>query len=220
MKNVGYYVCMRLFLSSQAISAEQATAFKDLVAKPDSAGPISFALIENAGDVYEEDKKEWMHINCREIMSHNFDVTHVDLREYVNKKDQLHKDLAGYDVIWLGGGNTYYLRWLLKETGADVVIRNLVKSGTVYGGGSAGAVVAGPTLDNFQDADDPQKAPELILEGLRLSEYVVVPHWQNEKFASVMKHAQSQLAKQGFQTVPITDEQAVIIVDDATPRII
>jgi len=68
----------------------------------------------------------------------------VDLRNWRNKREALREKLASKDVIWLGGGNTYYLRWILKETGADDIIINLVQQGKVYAGWSAGAMVAGP----------------------------------------------------------------------------
>ena len=50
------------------------------------------------------------------------------------------------DAIWISGGNGYYLRWILKETGTDTFIRELLKKGVVYSGWSAGACIAGPTL--------------------------------------------------------------------------
>lgn len=114
------------------------------------------------------------------------------------------------DVIWLGGGNTYYLRWLLRETRADVMIQGLVSQGKVYGGGSAGAIVAGPTLKYFDEADDPSLAPERIDKGLGLTDIVVVPHWQNEKFGDIVARAADKLEKDGYHIQPLTDEQALI----------
>lgn len=200
---------MRLFLSSMAISATQAPAFTALVGKEPSA--ITLALIENAADVYDDDSVDWVDENRAAIMSHGYEVEIVDLRKYKSNTAALRTKLSSKDAIWLGGGNTYYLRWILRETGADTIIQELVAAGTVYGGGSAGALVAGPTIDYFQKADDPANAPEVILDGLHLTETVVVPHIGNEKYGIIMLEADKQLQANGYNTICIDDSQACII---------
>ena len=67
-----------------------------------------------------------------------------------NDQKSLTSKLSSKDALWHGGGNTFYLRWILSNTGADEVITKLVRHGLVYGGGSAGAIVAGPTLKYFE----------------------------------------------------------------------
>src|SRR3982750_3938999 len=137
---------MKLFLASLAINDQQAAELAKLVGK-DQKG-IKLVLIENAADP-DGERPEWAMQNRAAIQSHEFDVEIIDLREYCNKTTELKEKLAAKDVIWCGGGNTFYLRWLLEDTGAAAIIRELVEGGTVYGGGSAGAIVAGPTLKHF-----------------------------------------------------------------------
>jgi dipeptidase E len=103
------------------------------------------------------------------------------------------------------------LRWILQDTGADEIIKELVSKGTVYGGGSAGAIVAGPTLKHFEDADNPSDSPELILEGLNLTNIVVVPHADNAKYGKAMKKINTLLKKDGYSTITITDQEGVLI---------
>lgn len=204
---------MKLFLSSMAISYSQGKAFLDLVGK-EKVTDVSIALIENAADVYEEGKKDWVYESRDSISAHGFKVDLVDLEDYRQGDKGLLQRLEQADAIWLGGGNTYYLRWILKETRADSIITGLVKRGKVYGGGSAGAIVAGPTLKYFEPADDPDKAPEQITDGLGLSETVVVPHWGNEKYGQIMEDINKKLIYAGFKTITISDEQALIIDGD------
>ena len=199
---------MKLFLSSQAISEAQAPYLVKLVGKP--AAQIKLALIENAADV-ERGSKTWLARNRALITSHGFDVELVDLKDYRGKPDALRQKLAHKDVVWLGGGNTFYLRWLLRETGTDELITELVKQGVVYGGGSAGAIVAGPTLKHFEAADEPHKAPELLLAGLQLTNTVVVPHADNEKYAPIVKVIAEKLQADGYQTALLTDAQALVV---------
>jgi dipeptidase E len=204
---------MKLFLSSMAISSDQGSAFLRLTGK-DNAQDVKIALIENAGDVEAVDAA-WKHRNRDAIQALGYQIDLVDLREYLDGKKQVSPQLEKADAIWLGGGNTYYLRWILHETKADIAIQHLVQSGKVYGGGSAGAIVAGPTLKYFEKADDPQKAPEHLIEGLGLIDTVVIPHWQNEKYGQTMRDdVHVNLEAEGYKTVCITDEQALVIDGD------
>ena len=191
-----------------AISAEQGDAFARLVGKQPK--DIKLALIENAADVYDDDSTDWADENREAIKARGYQVELLDLRNFKSNPKSLQEKLASKDAIWLGGGNTFYLRWVLKDTGADEIIRRLVSNGTVYGGGSAGAIVAGPTLKHFEDADDPHDSPSIVLEGLHLTDTVVVPHVANEKYGKAMEKIEARLKRDGYNTIAITDDQAVV----------
>lgn len=184
------------------------------LADKDAPETIKVALIENAADVYEENRKAWMYDDRRSIQACKFQVDLVDLNDYRRNREGLLERLGEADIIWLGGGNVYYLRWMLKETGADSMIIKLVRHGKVYGGGSAGAIIAGPTINYFQSADEPGHAPEIILDGLGFTETVVIPHWANEKYGYVMESIKGKLQEAQFKTVEINDEQALVISDE------
>lgn len=202
---------MKLFLSSQAISKDQAPYLVKLVGKP--AKDIKLALIENAADV-EHGPRPWLIRNREWIMSHGFDVELVDLNEFRGNPAELKEKLASTDVVWFGGGNTYYLRWLLRETGADQILPELLNRGLVYGGGSAGAIVVGPTLRYFEIADDTNEAPEILLDGLGLTETVVLPHADNQKYAPIMQDIRQKLETEGYKTVPLSDDRALVVNGD------
>jgi len=207
---------VKLFLSSQAISPEQAPHLIKLVGKP--AKNIKIAVIENAADV-EEGPKAWLIRNRQMIESHGFNVEYVDLRKYARDLGALRTKLANKDVVWFGGGNTFYLRWLLRDTGIENIIKDLVKNGKVYGGGSAGAIIAGPTLHYFEAADDPKVSPGVIYEGLSLTGKVVVPHADNARYAAITQGINDKLKADGYRTVLLTDVQA-LVVDGNEERVI
>ncbi|HSW74386.1 MAG TPA: Type 1 glutamine amidotransferase-like domain-containing protein [Candidatus Saccharimonadales bacterium] len=207
---------MKLFLSSQAISKGQAPYLLDLVAKP--AKSIRLAVIENAADV-ETGSKAWLLRNRHMIESHGFEVEYVDLRKYAQDLEPLRAKLAAKDVLWFGGGNTFYLRWLLRSTGAENIIKELVHGGTVYGGGSAGAIIAGPTLHYFEAADEPQVSPGIIYEGLSFTDKVIVPHIDNKKYAPIIQEVEDKLKADGYQTVPLADAQA-LVVDGVSEKVV
>ena len=207
---------MKLFLSSQAISKEQAPHLTELVGKP--AGSIRLAAIENAADV-EAGPKPWLLRNRQMIESHGFDVKYVDLRHYASDIESLQRTLTDRDVLWFGGGNTFYLRWLIHDLGIENILRNFIEGEKVYGGGSAGSIIAGPTLKHFEAADDIRESPEVLWGGLALTDKVILPHMDNAKYASLMREIDDKLQADGYQTVPLTDMQA-LVVDGSNGKVI
>ena len=136
----------------------------------------------------------------------------VDLRDWRSDREALAARLGGFDVLLLTGGNPYYLRSLMALTGADSIITDLVRQGTVYAGASAAAVVAGPTLRHFDDElDDPGQAEVLIWEGLGLTDVVIAPHVDNPDFGDGCRRAGDLCATDGYPVRRLTDAQSLVI---------
>jgi dipeptidase E len=70
--------------------------------------------------------------------------------------------LSMLDIIWLCGGNTPYFRYISRETGFDTIIAGFIQPGIIYGGESAGAIIATPTIKYVDIVDDPSEAPVYI----------------------------------------------------------
>lgn len=198
----------KLFLYSLALSPRQAQHLTQLIGK--EPGDITFALIENAADVIPN-SNEWLGGFRMMLESNGYQLERFDLRDWKDQKDQLRQQLLSKDVIWLGGGNTFYLRWILKDTGVDKVIQDFVRNGKVYAGWSAGAVVAGPTLKYFESMDDTGQSPEMIFDGMNLTDTVVVPHLDNKEFAEDARIANCHLLHDGYQTITLKDDQVLLI---------
>jgi peptidase E len=162
---------MRLLLTSFTTSEEHDAVLAGLIGKAPSETRVAY--IENAHDVYDDE--ESLDHGRQDLKSKGYDVELVDLRQWRADRAGLREKLAGKDLFALAGANPFYLRWLMKVTGADEIITDLVRQGTVYGGASAAAVVAGPTLRYFDNQDDPNAAEEVIWDGLNLTQTVVVP---------------------------------------------
>lgn len=88
-------------------------------------------------------------------------------------------ELDAADCIYVAGGESFRLLYGLKFTGADQLLVEAVQSGKPYAGSSAGAIIAGPSVEPASVMDDPSVAPQLTdYSGLNLTEFVVVPHAQ------------------------------------------
>ena len=99
-------------------------------------------------------------------------VTDTPHQELVNT-------LSSVDGIYIASGSAFDLLQRLRSTGADHVIKDAVHNGVIYMGSSAGAIIAGPSIEPLSVMDDPTEAPELSdYRGLGLVPHVVIPHAQ------------------------------------------
>jgi dipeptidase E len=207
---------MKLLLySDYKLSAEQLDVLIDLVGKPPQ--DITIAAITNSVDVYDD--TDWVKESVSSLEGKGSQAEKIDLRQYRGNSNGLRDKLASKDVIWISGGHTYYLRWLLRETGADEIITDLVRGGKVYSGWSAGACVAGVNIQYFEFSDDPKDAPEMIYEGLGLINAVILPHMNSDDFIAGMTEANEKFNAEGYTTYPLNDGQAVV-VNDGAPKVI
>lgn len=79
--------------------------------------------------------------NRRQKMNElNFSFTDIDIAGL--NESELKKALDGHDIVFVEGGNTYYLLKVVRESGFDKVIKDLISQGVVYIGSSAGAYIA------------------------------------------------------------------------------
>jgi dipeptidase E len=199
----------KLFLYSLSVSPGQCRELTRLAAK--EPGQIKIAVIENAADIIPN-SRDWLGGFRDMLTSNGYRIEIIDLRTWMDDRTALQEKLRSKDVLWLGGGHTYYLRWILKKSGADQMIKELVNNGKVYAGWSAGAIMAGPTTLYFDAmGDNPDDAPEYITESLQLTEIVIVPHMNNPDFAEGAAKTNGLLIKAGFKTCTLKDDEVLVV---------
>ena len=129
-------------------------------------------------------------------------------------RERIEESLTKSDMIFVGGGNTFFLLQELKKSGADQILIREVNKGKLYVGESAGAVVAAPDIGYSAQMDCPGKAPELTeYSGLGLVDFYVVPHLGNED----MGEGAERIIEKYSGTLDlkvITDYQAILVEDD------
>lgn len=198
----------KLFLYSMNLSAGQVALLTTLTGK--DAGDVRIVLVENAADV-EEGSENWLPAFREPFLNAGYRVELADLRRWVNERESLTEKLQAADIIWAGGGNTYYLRWILKITGVDEIIRKHVNAGRVYAGWSAGAMIAAKSIEDIEAMESRMAAPELVSEGLGLTDLMVVPHLDNPDFSETAGVTLKTLNEKGVRTVPLLDHQVLVI---------
>lgn len=201
---------MKLYLSSRFIPSPDELA--TLIGKPLNA--ISVALVPNSKDFFAERARNYLINDFVVYMEQlGFTVEIVDLREY-SDTTALKQKLANHDLIWAMGGNTFNLRYEMKRSGFEKIIRDLLDEGVVYGGDSAGALVAGISIAGVESADKPQFAEEVISEGLNLVPFFLLPHVDSPGYSQVVS-VFKDLHGGGDKIIELKDSQAAIFDGDS-----
>lgn len=199
---------MKLYLSSYRLP--NVDGFTELVGK--EASQTSIGLVLNAQDYKSKDDREAKKAELVSYFSaRGFSVGEIDLRRY-DKTSTVQQEMKQHDVVWFNGGNIYCLRHVIAESPMTTsALKDVLRSGVVYAGDSAGAILAGPTLKYFDAADDPSVAPETMEEGLGLVDFVVIPHCDSEKYGKTVSRVKERLDRSGYTTKPLTDDEYVIV---------
>lgn len=143
------------------------------------------------------------------------DELEISKSSYETIKSKLEKN----DIIYIAGGNTFFLLQELRRTGADQLLAKEINNGKLYIGESAGAIVAAPDIGYSAEMDCAEKAPDLKdYAGLNLTEFYVVPHYKNWEMGKAAEIIINRYSAE-LDLKVIGDNQAVL-VDNNEVRII
>ncbi len=133
-----------------------------------------------------------------------YELTEFDLEG--KGESEVTATLGEADVVYLAGGNTFYLLEKVLQSGLDKVLLDFLDHGGKYVGASAGAIIVGPSLEPFQSFDDPSVANLSSFAGLGLVDFVPLPHFteDNTAYRQVIDTYEKK-----YRLVPLTDNQAI-----------
>jgi len=121
-----------------------------------------------------------------DFRAYGLDAYDLDLRDYFRRPGALLAELERTQMVWAVGGNAFLLRRAMRQSSFDAIAPGLIWAGRlVYGGWSAGACVAAPSLRGLELMDDPAVVvegydAEPVWEGLGLIDAAIVPHWRSD----------------------------------------
>jgi dipeptidase E len=166
---------MKLFLSSDDFGDNP----QQLVELVGEGGQV--ALCVNARDNRTVAERHERYQAEEELLRKlGYVVVELDLRGHRDTED-IEQYLKNSKLVWVTGGNSFVLNQRIKESGFDQAIIKLLRSDRiVYGGYSAGAIVAGNNLHGIEHGDDPSLATKVYWDGMSLVDYAIIPHWESD----------------------------------------
>lgn len=204
---------MKLLLTSGGITNDTlARELEDLVGK--TFAELNIAFIITAA-MSEQGNKDWLILDLYRLHERGAKVDVIDITQLPAGK--LSQRLEWADVIFVGGGNEFYLSYCMQKAGLFETLPALLKN-KVYAGISAGSMVATQTIltasqahssEHFYDEsyEEFEPADRSSAHAMRWVNFAFWPHLNSHYFPNVTQAKMQGLADR--QNVPI------YVADDA-----
>ena len=179
----------------------------DVIDKLDFKGKTKTAFIATAAEPYED---KWFVKKDKEALgSVGLFVTDVDIKD--KTREELFNILKEFEIIFVAGGNTFYLLEQMNNCEFKDVLLELLNKEVIYVGSSAGSIVLCPDIEFISSFDDRVEAKGLnSTKGLALVDFYVFPHYGAEKYALKTKQVFDKYAN--LELIPLRDNQFIKVV--------
>ena len=148
----------------------------------------------------------YMKQDQTDLMKTGFKVDKIDIEG--KTENELRQTLKDKDIIYVQGGNTFYLMKAVRESGFETVVKDLINRGVIYIGVSAGSVIAGPTIEVAGWKNMDKNIVGLKnLTGMNLVPFLVFVHYQPSHLPLI----KSELLKTPYPVRIFTDDQAILV---------
>ncbi|MBE6543678.1 MAG: hypothetical protein E7675_04700 [Ruminococcaceae bacterium] len=190
---------MKLILSSCDFSAESSASFiKEHLPKPMSECRVLFFPNEKGLEMTIRPSK---YVN--RLVRYGFSKENVFVFDYSVPENFLGLDL---DIVYISGGNTFGTLKRIRDAGFEEAIRDYVKAGAVYIGGSAGAHIASRDISHVEYYDDNNVGIK-DYSGLGLYDGIFICHFSNDR----ARHYEMLKAEGKYKVTPLTDLDSVYV---------
>jgi dipeptidase E len=105
---------------------------------------LKCVCIPTAANPYPNDQKDWQVDEINIFRDFGLPLEILDLAQA--DAEQTHETLKDADVIYVTGGNTYFLLEHMKRTKFVDILQQRLDQGALYIGCSAGGIVVGPDI--------------------------------------------------------------------------
>ena len=196
----------KLFLTSTGLPKETRGSFLSLLDK--SPSQVLVCHIPTAAD--PEEDKWFIEASKDEFKEIGLNFFDLDLKS--ENKDSLIRKLAPVDVIYINGGNTFYLLDWVRRSGFDKVVPKLLEEGKIYVGASAGTVLAGPdiAIAGWDPDGDKNTVGLTNLCGLNLVPFAIAPHFV-EKDRKLLEEKSKGVS---YAVVALNNKQVILARDE------
>ena len=181
---------------------------KDEILKILTKPPKELKLIHITTASIDEKNSDYFIKETRIMKELGFKATEADISGM--NESEVRELLKDADIIYVQGGNTYYLLKSIKESSFDKVVKERLEKGVIYIGVSAGSYVAGPTIEQSSWIHEHNKFGLTDLTGMNLVPFMLIVHYVSE----YKKLVKTKIAKSKYEFKILTDDQAILVQGD------
>lgn len=139
--------------------------------------------ITTASDGENAVDNSWMDEEYKTILDLGFKEENI----FEYKIGQRKIDINNFDIIYMIGGNTFYLMDMIRKYNFDKVIKRAIDNGIIYIGSSAGSIILGDSVE-FALPFDENNVNMKDFTGLKIIDGIIIPHAnRKEEFINNIK---------------------------------
>lgn len=142
-------------------------------------------------------------------MKLGFSINILDISKTAKQKiDNILKDIK---ILYVSGGNTFYLLQELKRKKILDTIKDKISNGMLYIGESAGAIITSKNIEYNQIMDNKDIASDLDnYEVMNITDFYILPH--NNEFPFVESTKETiKIYENKLNLLPISNSEAVFV---------
>ena len=137
---------------------------------------IKVLYITTAIDGEPDNEKIWIEKEKENIL--NLGIKKENITEY--KIGQSNINIFDFDIMYMLGGNTFYLTDMIRKYHFDIQIKNFINKGKIYIGSSAGSEILGNSISPAIDYDE-NNVNMTDFTGLKIIDGLIIPHVNRKK---------------------------------------
>ena len=193
-----------LLLTSAGIVPELKSYFLSLLSKKPTENKVAFVTTAAYG---ETKNPVWIERDRQRL--YDYGIKNIEDLDLKNKTQRgLEKILADKDIVFVNGGNTFYLLHWTRKSGFDKLITGFLKRGGLYVGVSAGSYLACPTIEAATwKHQDRNRIGVTDLTALNLVPFLITAHFE-KKYRVIVD---TMATRTNYPVVALNDQQAVIV---------
>lgn len=181
------------------------------------AEEVRVLYITTAGNLHPEGDRKWIDEGREILKKRGWEVVDYDIAG--KTEEEVGADVQKIDVVFVQGGNNFYLLKRMQECGFEKVIKKALVRGVIYMGESAGSIVCSEdiTAQKIMSADALEKVPEITdFRGLGLVNFLIRPHWnrtdhKREKYLKFLKECPEEFFSITQPIICLNDNQLVYV---------
>lgn len=181
---------------------------------------IQLSYITTAGNLHPSDKKKWIDDGRKILQERGWQVFDYDIAGKTEL--EVAAELNDKDVVFVQGGNNFYLLEQIQNCNFGKIIKNLLAKGVPYIGESAGAIVCSKNIRAQQYmSGDPMLAESMKdFTGLGLVNFLIKPHWnrygeKREKFSRFLRETPNEFYGISQPIICLNDNQLIRVEGDS-----
>lgn len=155
-------------------------------------------------------EEERVELNKNNFITFDYSITGKNL-------SQINIDLKDLDVIYISGGNEFYLKEKSNESHFEEFVRNFVDKGGLYIGTSCGSIIAGSDMTPLLKLSDHEVLSKPIDSvGYGLVDFTILPHWGSDDFRDRWLNEDSfnYMFQSKTKIIALSNDEYVEVKDD------